>query len=213
MRLEKLHLDCASPAPSHHGSTHQWPLLHRKDYLQGSEIPGVISPSRLVPIIIAATSPEPMATARLRLGQMAARAGSRNNHYGGSGPGRRRRPGDQPDWLGRRAAGSRGQCQRAAVRPAATRPAGHPGGRAAERAEPTRRPQAKRRLRFTGKPASVRVTGGRPGLGPDNHHVVVTLLSIIIIITVTVTVGGLRVGLDLPVKPWTHWHDGLRTPA
>ena len=41
-------------------------LCRRKDYLQGSEIPAVISPSRLVPII--ATSPEPMATARL--GQM-----------------------------------------------------------------------------------------------------------------------------------------------
>ena len=66
MRIEKLHLDCASSAPSHHGSTQQCPLLHRKDYLQGSEIPAVISPSRLVPII--ATSPEPMATARL--GQM-----------------------------------------------------------------------------------------------------------------------------------------------
>ena len=66
MRIEKLHLDCASSAPSHHGSTQQWPLLHRKDYLQGSEIPAVISPSRLVPII--ATGPEPMATARL--GQM-----------------------------------------------------------------------------------------------------------------------------------------------
>jgi hypothetical protein len=58
MRLEKLHLDCqcASSAPSQHGSTQQWPLLLRKDYLQGSEIPAVISPSRLVPII--ATSPE-----------------------------------------------------------------------------------------------------------------------------------------------------------
>jgi hypothetical protein len=65
LRLEKLHLDCASSAPSQHGSTQQWPLLHRKDYLQGSEIPA-ISPSRLVPII--ATSPEPMATAPL--GQM-----------------------------------------------------------------------------------------------------------------------------------------------
>jgi hypothetical protein len=33
---EKLHLDCASSAPSNHGSTQQWPLLHsRKDYLQG----------------------------------------------------------------------------------------------------------------------------------------------------------------------------------
>jgi hypothetical protein len=52
MRLvetRKLHLDCASSAPSHHGSTQQWPLLHRKDNLQGSEIPAVISPSRLVP--------------------------------------------------------------------------------------------------------------------------------------------------------------------
>jgi hypothetical protein len=39
---------------------------HRKDFLQGSEIPAVISPSRLVPII--ATSLEPMVTARL--GQM-----------------------------------------------------------------------------------------------------------------------------------------------
>jgi hypothetical protein len=28
-------LDCASSAPSHHGSTQQWPLLHRKDWLQG----------------------------------------------------------------------------------------------------------------------------------------------------------------------------------
>jgi hypothetical protein len=35
LRLEKLHLDCASSAPSHHESTQQWPLLHRKDYLQG----------------------------------------------------------------------------------------------------------------------------------------------------------------------------------
>jgi hypothetical protein len=34
-RVEKLHLDCASSAPSHHGSTQQWALLHRKDYLQG----------------------------------------------------------------------------------------------------------------------------------------------------------------------------------
>ena len=66
MRLEKLHLDCASSAPSHHGSTPQWPLLHRKDYLQGSEIPTFISPSRLVPIIIA-TSPEPMATPMVTL--------------------------------------------------------------------------------------------------------------------------------------------------
>jgi hypothetical protein len=32
----RLHLDCASSAPSHHGSTQQWPLLHRNDYLQGS---------------------------------------------------------------------------------------------------------------------------------------------------------------------------------
>jgi hypothetical protein len=48
MRLEKLHLDCASSAPSHHGlgSTQQWPLLHREDYLrQGSEILAVISPT------------------------------------------------------------------------------------------------------------------------------------------------------------------------
>jgi hypothetical protein len=66
MRLEKLHLDCASSAPYHHRSTRQCPLLHRKDYLQGSEILAIISPSRLVPII--ATSPEPMATAQL--GQM-----------------------------------------------------------------------------------------------------------------------------------------------
>jgi hypothetical protein len=51
---------------SHHGCTQQGPLLHRKDYLQGFEIPAVISPSQLVPII--ATSPEPMAAARL--GQM-----------------------------------------------------------------------------------------------------------------------------------------------
>jgi hypothetical protein len=63
MSLEKLHLDCASSAPSHHGSTQLWPLLHRKDYLQGSEIPAIISPSRLMPII--STSPEPMVTARL----------------------------------------------------------------------------------------------------------------------------------------------------
>jgi hypothetical protein len=66
MRLEKLHLHCATLAPSHHGSTQQWPLLHREDYLHVSEIPAVISPSRLVPII--STSPEPMVTARL--GQM-----------------------------------------------------------------------------------------------------------------------------------------------
>jgi hypothetical protein len=62
MRLEKLHLDCASSAPSQHGSTQQWPLLHRKDYLQGSEIPAVISPSRLVPI-----SPRRLAEQPLRL--------------------------------------------------------------------------------------------------------------------------------------------------
>jgi hypothetical protein len=41
-------------------------LCRRKDYLQGSEIPAVISPSRLVPIL--STCPEPMVTARL--GQM-----------------------------------------------------------------------------------------------------------------------------------------------
>jgi hypothetical protein len=68
----KMRLDRASSAPSHHRSTQQCPLLHRKDYLQGSEIPAVISPartdhSRLV-LIILATSLEPMATARL--GQM-----------------------------------------------------------------------------------------------------------------------------------------------
>jgi hypothetical protein len=68
-RLEKLHLDCASSAHSHYGNTQQWPLLHRKDCLQGSEIPAVIlSPSRLVPIIAASPAREPMATARL--GQM-----------------------------------------------------------------------------------------------------------------------------------------------
>jgi hypothetical protein len=106
MRLEKLHLDCASSAPAHHGSTQQWPLLHRKDYLQGSEIRAVISQSRLVPII--ATSPEPMATARL--GQMvtlgprrlaeqplrsvaASLAAARPGGGGPRPPRRRRRPG------------------------------------------------------------------------------------------------------------------------
>ena len=43
----KLHLDCASFAPSNHGST---PCgLHWEDYLQGFGIPAVISTSRLVP--------------------------------------------------------------------------------------------------------------------------------------------------------------------
>jgi hypothetical protein len=67
MRLEKLHLDCASSAPSHHGSTQQWPLLHRKDYLQGTEIPTAISPSRLVPIKIVTLSPRRLAEQPLRL--------------------------------------------------------------------------------------------------------------------------------------------------
>jgi hypothetical protein len=74
-RIEKLQLDCATlaRAPSHHGSTQQWPLLHREDYLQGSEILAVISPSRLrvgVQIQVTSTSPDPMMT--VRLGQMAA---------------------------------------------------------------------------------------------------------------------------------------------
>jgi hypothetical protein len=73
MRLEKLHLDCASSAPSHHGSTQQCPLLHGKLEIVCRDLrrlrlddpgPAIISPSRrLLPII--ATSPEPMATARL----------------------------------------------------------------------------------------------------------------------------------------------------
>jgi hypothetical protein len=71
----------SSSAPSHHGSTQQWPLLHRKDY-QGSEMPAVISPSRLVPNI--STGPEPMVTARLGLGQMVTLSPRRlaEQHYG-----------------------------------------------------------------------------------------------------------------------------------
>jgi hypothetical protein len=47
-------------------------LLHREDYLQGSEIRAVISPRRLVSIIMISTSPEPMVTVTVtaQLGQM-----------------------------------------------------------------------------------------------------------------------------------------------
>jgi hypothetical protein len=64
MRIGMLHLDCASSAPSNHRSTQQWPLLHREDYLQGSEIPDYINKA----VLIISTSQEPMVTARL--GQM-----------------------------------------------------------------------------------------------------------------------------------------------